>query len=152
MRHSKVMLGGCLALCAGWATAGELELDWLAGSWCSNGNGRQIEEVWLTEAGGAMLGLSRTVQGQKLESFEYMRVASDGGAARFHVQPNGAPPTVFAQAERGDDWIRFENPAHDFPNRIEYRREGDKLHAYIAGPGNDGKEMKIPFDYHRCGG
>jgi hypothetical protein len=151
MRHSKLMLGGCLALCAGWATAGELELDWLAGRWCSNGDGRQIEEVWLAEAGATALGLSRTVRGQKLESFEYMRIVSDGKAAHFHVQPNGAPPTVFSQAGRGQGWIRFENPEHDFPNRIEYRREGDRLHAYIAGPGSDGKEMKISFDYQRCG-
>jgi hypothetical protein len=151
MRHSKLMLGGCLALCAGWATAGELELDWLAGRWCSNGDGRQIEEVWLAEAGATALGLSRTLRGQKLESFEYMRIVSDGKAAHFHVQPNGAPPTVFAQAGRGQGWIRFENPAHDFPNRIEYRRQGDRLHAYIAGPGSDGKEMKISFDYQRCG-
>ena len=106
----------------------------------------------MAEAGATALGVSRTVRGGKLESFEYMRVALEGKSARLHVQPNGAPPTVFAQAERGDDWIRFENPAHDFPNRIEYRREGDKLHAYIAGPGSDGKEMKIPFDYQRCGG
>ena len=151
MRHSKVMLGGCLVLCAGWASSGELQLDWLAGRWCSTGEGRQVEEVWLAEAGATALGMSRTVRGGKLESFEYMRVAFEDKSARLHVQPNGAPPTVFAQAGRGDDWIRFENPAHDFPNRIEYRREGDKLHAYISGPGSDGKEMKIPFDYQRCG-
>jgi hypothetical protein len=145
------MLGGCLALSAGWATAGELQLDWLAGRWCSNSDGRQIEEVWLAEAGATALGMSRTVRGGKLESFEYMRVALEDKSARLHVQPNGAPPTVFSQAGRGEGWIRFENPAHDFPNRIEYRREGDRLHAYIAGPGSDGKEMKISFDYLRCG-
>lgn len=151
MRHAKVMLGVCLVLCAGQAAAGESGLDWLAGSWCNDDDGRQIAEVWLPEAGGMMLGMSRTVRDAKMESFEYMRIVSEGKTARFHVQPNGSPPTVFAQAARGDGWVRFENAAHDFPNRIEYRRQGDQLHAYIAGPGSDGKEMKIPFDYHRCG-
>ena len=151
MRHAKVMLGACLALCAGHATADEPGLDWLEGHWCSDDEGRQAEEVWLPEAGGMLLGMSRTVRGNKLESFEYMRIVSDGKDAHFHVQPDGVPPTVFAQAARGAGWIRFENPAHDFPNRIEYRREGDHMHAYIAGPGRDGQELKIPFDYHRCG-
>lgn len=151
MRHAKVMLGACLALCAVQAAADEPGLNWLSGHWCGDKDGRQAEEVWLPEAGGTLLGMSRTVRSSKVESFEYMRIVSDGKAASFHVQPNGAPPTVFAQAARGEGWIRFENPANDFPNRIEYRHDGHKLYAYIAGPGSDGKEMKIPFDYHRCG-
>ncbi|MET0580391.1 MAG: DUF6265 family protein [Pseudoxanthomonas sp.] len=150
MRNAKVMLGACLVLCAGQAAAGEPGLDWLAGQWCGDDGGRQIEEVWMPEAGGILLGMSRTVHGSKVESFEYMRIVADGQGARFHAQPNGAPPTVFTQLARGEGWIRFGNPAHDFPNRIEYRREGERLHAYIAGPGQDGKEVKIPFDYRRC--
>ena len=150
MRHAKAMLGMCLALCSGQAMSAEPTLDWLAGHWCSNGQDRQVDEVWLPEAGGALLGMSRTLRGARVESFEYMRIVSEAGVAQFHVQPNGVPPTVFAQAARGDGWIRFENSAHDFPNRIEYRREGDAMHAYIAGPGRDGKEMKIPFEYRLC--
>ena len=81
-----------------------------------------------------------------------MRVAPAGKDAGLHVQPNGEMATVFAIVERGKDRVLFGSAAHDFPNRIEYRREGDALHAWIAGPGQDGKEMKIPFDYRRCGG
>ena len=150
MRHAKAMLAMCLALCSGQAMSAEPTLDWLAGHWCSSVQDRQIDEVWLPEAGGALLGMSRTVRGARVESFEYMRIVSEAGVAQFHVQPNGVPATVFTQAARGDGWIRFENSAHDFPNRIEYRRDGDAMHAYIAGPGRDGKEMKIPFEYRLC--
>lgn len=151
MRHATMLLGACLALVSGQAISAEPTLDWLAGHWCGGDAGSQIDEVWLPEAGGALLGMSRTLRGASVESFEYMRIVSDAGVAQLHVQPNGVPATVFVQAARGDGWIRFENSAHDFPNRIEYRRDGDKLHAYIAGPGRDGKDMKIPFDYRRCG-
>ncbi len=96
--------------------------------------------------------MSRTVRGEDTESFEFMRIVPDGKDAGFHVQPNGAPPTVFAFAfaERAERRVRFHNAAHDFPNRIEYRREGDALHAWIAGLGPDGMEMKIVFEYRRC--
>ena len=57
----------------------------------------------------------------------------------------------FAIANHGDGWVVFENPAHDFPNRIEYRRDGAGLRASIAGPGADGKTLEIPFNYHCCG-
>jgi hypothetical protein len=33
---------------------------------------------------------------------------------------------------------------------VEYRRQGEALHAEIAGAGEDGKEMVISFDYVRC--
>lgn len=151
MRHAKLNLGACLVLWAGQAAAGKPGLDWLEGRWCIGDPGRQVDEVWLPEAGGELIGMSRTLRGAKVESFEYMRIVFDAKGASLHVQPNGAPPTVFSQAARGDGWVQFENPAHDFPNRIEYRRESDQLHASIAGPGRDGKQLKIPFEYRRCG-
>ena len=39
-----------------------------------------------------------------------------------------------------------ENPAHDFPQRIQYRRIGEKLYASIEGKNGD-KYGKINFDY-----
>jgi len=151
MRYLKTWLVAGLGLCAGTAAGSETGLDWLAGHWClDKEDGQQVEEVWLPQAGGALLGMSRTVRGDSTVSFEFMRLVPEGRDAGFHVQPNGAPPTLFAIAERGERRVRFANPAHDFPNRIEYRRLGDALHAWIAGPGRDGEELRISFDYARC--
>ncbi len=147
-----IMLGIGLAQVSGAATAAAAEFDWLAGHWCGGGAERTIDEVWLPEAGGALLGMSRTVRGGGTESFEFMRLVPAGKDAGFHVQPNGVAPTVFAIAGRGEGWVVFENPAHDFPNRIEYRRDGAGLRASIAGPGEGGKTLEIPFEYRRCGG
>jgi hypothetical protein len=152
MRKAKAMLGAGLVLATGAATAGGAEFDWLAGHWCGGSAERRIDEVWLPEAGGALLGMSRTVKDGATGSFEFMRLVPAGEQAGFHVQPNGVAPTLFAIAERGEQRVLFENAAHDFPNRIEYRREGDALHAWIAGPGDDGKTLTIPFEYRRCGG
>src|SRR5690242_14607525 len=104
------------------AVDARLDLGWLAGQWCGGGEDSRIEEAWLPEAGGSLLGMSGTVRAGRTASFEFMRITLQDGRASFHVQPDGAPPTVFVAAERGDGWIRFENPAHDFPNVIEYRR------------------------------
>lgn len=151
MRYTKAMLGAGLALCGGAAMAATPELDWLAGQWCGGEGERRIDESWLPAAGGMLIGMSRTVNGKRVETFEFMRIVSDDESASLHVQPNGEPPTVFAMAAWGEGWVRFENPEHDFPNQIEYRREGEHLHAHIAGPGQDGNELRIPFEYHRCG-
>src|SRR5690606_7429938 len=151
MRYAKTTLAAILALCAAQAMAAEPTMDWLAGHWCGGEEGRSIEEFWLPEAGDSLFGLSRTLRDGKLKSFEYMHVVRDGDKRGLYVQPDGAPPTLFVIAETGEGRVRFENPENDFPHIIEYRRDGENLRAWIAGPGPDGKEMKIPFDYRRCG-
>src|SRR3546814_10170429 len=94
MGNVKALLGVVLALAAGPLAADgpANRLDWLAGHWCSEADGRRIEEIWLPEAGGMLQGMARTVRDAEVESFEFMRIVSDGGATSFHAQPNGAPP------------------------------------------------------------
>lgn len=60
-------------------------------------------------------------------------------------------PQIRSAQHHGENWVVFENPQHDFPKRIEYRRDGTALKASISGPGDDGKILRIPFDYRRCG-
>lgn len=144
------VLGVGLAMGSGAATAHAADFDWLAGQWCGGTAERKIEEVWLPQAGGMLLGMSRTVHGRDVESFEFMRLVPEGADAGLHVQPNGVPPTTFRIESQGDGWVVFSNPAHDFPNRIEYRRDGQALRASISGPGEGGKPVVIPFDYQRC--
>jgi hypothetical protein len=126
-------------------------LDWMGGHWCVEIGEEIVEEFWLPPHGGVAIGLSRTRTGDRTTAFEYLRIVDVDGVSSYIAQPGGRPPTVFKRTAGGERWIRFENPAHDFPQRIEYRREGDSLHAAIAGPGEDGKETRISFDYSRCG-
>ena len=55
----------------------------------------------------------------------------DGGA-RSVPMPGGGPPIEFPLVAQGERSIEFANPAHDFPQRIRYWREGDRLHAEIS--------------------
>ena len=127
------------------------DLSWLAGSWCGKDGTQQIEETWLAPNRYEAIGMSRTVQGGRMVSFEYMRITEIDGLVRFVAQPGGDAPTEFPRSAGGEGWIRFENKAHDFPQRIEYRREADGLYAEVGGPGEGGKEEMISYRYQRCG-
>lgn len=142
--------GGLMAvLCADAAEPGLP--SWMAGRWCGGSGGTSIEEVWLPPSGGYMIGLSRTVVAQqRREEFEFLRVAIREGVPTYLAQPQGGPVVAFRQTQAGEQSMRFENPAHDFPTRVEYRRTAGGLHAEIAGPGKDGRERVIGFDYARC--
>jgi hypothetical protein len=124
---------------------------WMAGSWCGTQGGQRIEEVWLAPAGGLMLGMGRTVSasGQRPAQFEFLRVELRDGVPTYLAQPQGVPAVAFRLIQSGDSSVRFENPAHDFPQRIEYRRNGSALRAEIAGP-RGGQERVIGFDYRPC--
>jgi hypothetical protein len=124
-------------------------LDWLAGHWCGDGSPR-VEETWLPPVGGALHGISRTIAHDRVQAFEFLRIAEHEGALSYLAQPGGRPATAFRWTAGGADWARFENPQHDFPTRIEYRREGDALHAEIAGPDDAGGEQSIGFRFTRC--
>lgn len=145
-------MGAGLALASGVVTAEGARFDWLVGQWCGSSTERRIEEVWLDEAGGALLGLSRTVNNSGTESFEFMRLVSGGKDAGLYVQPNGAAPTLFTLATQGENWATFENKANDFPKRIAYRRDGAALKASISGPDEEGNTLEIAFDYRLCDG
>ncbi len=125
-------------------------LAWMSGRWCAAPGDEDVEELWLPPRGDMLLGMSRAVASSGTVAFEYLRIVETEGILHYVAQPGGRPPTSFRQTGSGTQWIRFENPDHDFPQRIEYRRDGDKLYAEIAGPGEDGKETVIPFDYRRC--
>jgi hypothetical protein len=125
-------------------------LTWLEGRWCGGDASMRTEETWLPDHGDMHFGLSRTVKDGRVVAFEFLRIAMADGAATYLAQPGGSPPTAFARTDGGEQWVRFENPQHDFPRRIEYRRTGDSMTAEIAGPGRDGQEQAIAFEFRRC--
>jgi hypothetical protein len=134
------------------ALAADPAPGWIAGHWCAELGVDTAEELWLPPYGGVMVGLGRTRSPERTKGFEYLRIADVDGVQSYIAQPGGRPPTRFARTAGGENWIRFENPGHDFPQRIEYRREGGVLHAEVAGPGENGEESVIGFDYSPCSG
>ena len=83
--------------------------------------------------GGAMLGTSRSGRGETMREFEFLRIGPGAdGAIAYHAQPGRRPAVAFRLVARGGTSATFENPAHDFPQRIAYARDGDTLTATIS--------------------
>jgi hypothetical protein len=83
-------------------------------------------------------------------TFEFMRIESGADGTNYIAQHDGEAPVAFRMTAAGADFARFENPAHDFPKLVEYRRTPHGIHGEIAGPGKDGKHIVIPFEYRAC--
>jgi hypothetical protein len=149
-RLTLAMMAACVTGAGGAEPPAVPDFGWLSGHWCGGSADELIEEHWLASGGDLMLGLGRTLKAGKTVSFEFLRISHAGGITNYLAQPQGAAPTAFRLTDAGADWARFENPRHDFPRRVEYRRTTDGLHAEVAGPGQGGEELVIRFDYRPC--
>jgi hypothetical protein len=82
-----------------------------------------------------MLGMSRTVAGDKTIEFEYLRIEQRADGIYYVAHPKArCPGTDFKLTRASATEAVFENPQHDFPKRIIYRKTGDNsLSASIDG-------------------
>lgn len=127
--------------------------NWLAGCWGSAEKGaEQSTEHWLRPAGGMMMGMGRTTKDGKVVSYEFTRIYQEpNGDIFFSAKLPKQNEVAFKLLKWADGTFVFENPAHEFPQRVIYRRQknGD-LAARIEGKMN-GNEMSMDFPMKRTG-
>ncbi|WP_223176487.1 DUF6265 family protein [Sphingomonas lutea] len=108
--------------------------SWLAGGWTTeSADGSWVEEWWTPPKAGLMIGAGRSGKAGKLDWWEHTRIELADGKLRFCALPKGQAGACFPATRVAASEIVFENPAHDFPNRIAYRREGKALFAEVSG-------------------
>ena len=81
---------------------------------------------------GLKVGTSQAVKDGKTVEIELVTIDISGPKAQVQVAINGRPPIPFAETARTATSMTFENPNHDYPQRIRYWREGELLKAEIS--------------------
>jgi hypothetical protein len=128
-------------------------LAWLEGHWKGHEGPVQMEEIWTSTSGGALVGLHKDVAVRageaRMVSFEFLRIEAGTDGVAYVAQPGGRPPTRFALVESGARRAVFANPAHDFPQRILYWiDDAGALHARIEGP-KGGKTVALEWTWRK---
>jgi hypothetical protein len=118
------------------------DFAWLTGTRSVRGS-VVIEERWTDPASNMMLGVSRTVRGDKVVEFEFLRIEARADGLYYVAQPGGRPPTDFKLTKWDGTEAVFETPQHDFPKRILYRRlpENVVVARVDGGAGTKGQEF-----------
>jgi hypothetical protein len=155
-RRMRVLIFSALLLFTPAAQAQSVsDLTWLVGCWRTDApreaeSGAVTTEVWVDPPGPAMFGYSYTEGEGQVQGWEQMRIdEADGGWPRFVAMPGGAAPVAFRmreQAEPTPNRAQFDNPQHDYPQTIEYRREGNRLTATTSR--SDGSDA-FSYEYRR---
>ena len=137
-----------LALVLAASAPSVADMSWLAGHWLACSADSETAETWTDARGGVMLGLSKSVRRQGA-SWEMSRIDAVPGGIAFFASPKGQAATVFAAVSVTPDRAVFENRGHDFPQRVIYHRDGDRLTGRIEGVVG-GKAKSVEWRYRRA--
>lgn len=123
---------------------------WLEGKWEGTSEEMSFFEEWSSLNGNSMNGKGGAISGPDTVFSESIKIEQRGEEVFYipSVKENeGAVDFKFTGYK--SDSIVFENPLHDFPQRIVYfRLPNNKLYACIDGL-NAGKYERIEFSYEK---
>ena len=126
------------------------DLRWLSGCWDNGDTLRRYEEQWMKPAGTSLLGMSRTVANGKTVAYEFLQIRQEKTGDIFYMaNPSGQEQAIFKLVKFETGELIFENPEHDFPQRIIYHLKGDSLIARIEGM-SKGKQRSSDFPMIRA--
>lgn len=125
------------------------ELRWLLGDWAADGDKTSFHESW-AELGPQTFegsGIERAKTDGAVKGSEVLRLLEMAGSI-FYVSKvaHNDLPVAFRLTSCEEGRFVFENPAHDFPRVLEYRRDGhDRLVVRVS----DGGEKGFTLDFRR---
>lgn len=142
-------MGGSTAFAQQSKPAAEGPPGWMTGCWIEQSGPKWTEECWTPPRAGTMLGSNRAGEGATLRSWEAAQILPDAsGRLVYWASPEGGTRIAFPLVSRTPTEIVFANPAHDYPQRIRYWRDGAALNAEISMT-DGGKPMRWRFSAMR---
>lgn len=152
----KILIGfAVLSILSGWICQDDAAIrqaGWLIGTWENKTAEGSIFETWNRHSNLEFSGKSYMLKGKDSLVFETVTLRQEGKVLyyipRVKDQNNGSP-VIFTSKHVSANKLIFENPAHDFPQKISYTKvNADSLVAEISGTFH-GKESKEMFPMRR---
>ena len=127
-------------------TADFKKLGWLEGTWNRTDikPGHSGHERWARVSDTEWEGLGVTMKGNDTAFVEKLKLVIKDNAIYYVSDiPENKGPVDFTITAISDTGFVCENPGHDFPKKIAYQNEGNKIKATISG---DGKSIDYLFE------
>ena len=121
--------------------------DWLLGKWKRNNEekGKETFEKWDKINDSEYHGIGFTMQNGDTISQEKIKLIKTNDKWNLVVKtPEEKESTLFSMSEMGNNKFVCTNDSIEFPNRIEYWKNGEKMNALISGD-----SLKISFEFEK---
>ena len=121
--------------------------DWLIGNWKRNNEkeDKATFEIWKKKSNSEYWGLGFTMQNNDTIKQESIKLIELNGKWNLEVKvPEENESIIFKMTDFNTTEFTCENKVLDFPNKIKYWKNGNKLNALVSGD-----EMEIQFEFER---
>ena len=127
-------------------------ISFMAGCWTGpSPSGSVIEEHYSDASENLVIGMTRYVRNGRVVDFEFTTIERTDTSFVMTPRPKGVKSDTFPLKDVADGRATWENPKHDFPQRIIYRKGPDgALIARIEGTTPRG-DRHVEWTMHRCG-
>jgi hypothetical protein len=135
------------------ATQRQIEkANWLIGEWQNSSETEKVTEIWEKENDSVYVGKSYSLRNSDTISSERIRLEEHGDKL-FYIpvvkNQNAGKAVKFTFISSEVNQLAFENPMHDFPQRVSYSLiTNDSLFAEISGM-YKGQQQSEKFPMHR---
>jgi hypothetical protein len=125
--------------------------SWLTGKWIGKYDSVPIFEQWKPAEGKVMVGRGGVLSGKDTAFAEQIQIEERADGLYYVASVPGNPaPASFKFTGFKNDTAVFEDPAHDFPQRVLYlKNEDGTFYACIDGIFK-GKYVKEEFNYKKA--
>jgi hypothetical protein len=118
------------------------DLDWIIGEWISTSGDESMTEHWQKESDTLIVGHGWFISSSDTILTEQLKIAARNNDIIYFASPSGQTTTEFKLTQLNDNEATFENPDHDFPQKIYYKKiSEDSLYAKIEGTINRNKKV-----------
>ncbi len=128
------------------------QAKWLLGKWENVTQESDSREIWTQKNDSVLFAESFTTVGKDTVFYEKVELVARKDSLFYIVSvrdQNKEKPVSFYLTQSTDNQLVFENPKHDFPNKIKYTKIAkDSIFATIYGTQN-GKETAVDFPMKR---
>ena len=145
MHFSWLFLLISICLCPIFIKAQKVPCRALEGTWKIEN--KDVYEEWETVTAHLLAGKGYKKKGDQIIITEYLTLQSKDGKVVYSAtvpdQNNGATINFIMSNPDSKTWV-FENPKHDFPQKIIYQHVLDnKIHVQVSGAGKKGFEYNM---------
>ncbi len=136
-RHRLILIisGLTFSINAAFSQTVTEQFAWLVGTWEGKMGEATFTETWSWLEWEVLIGEGHAVADGDTIFSEYLRIDKPNDTCTYTARVGSDPPVAFAlTSSEKNSWI-FENPAHDYPQKIGYRKEkkGKVLMAWTDG-------------------
>lgn len=133
-------------------TASIKNTEWLIGTWVNENKTGNIYETWIKRNNRELIGKSYKIKEQDTVVIETVRLVKESDNL-FYIptvsNQNQGKPVRFTMTQLTASEMKFENPKHDSPQVIYYRKEGENDLLAEIWVLRDGQTRKIQFPMKR---